>query len=153
LSFGIWVLFALSFLDNKEWWNLLMATLCWILITVVQYLSYNFRIRIDRHYTSVQLRLLFIPFKVIKVETKDLIIDHSDATGISIISPRRDYYKEDVKNNLRFSYIMPWDGDESIFYIDYHNREIDFDIACHEFAWNSMITALKNLDNKRSQTQ
>ncbi|MGB4776684.1 MAG: hypothetical protein WBP45_16010 [Daejeonella sp.] len=143
-----WCFISMPCLFSLEFGDFLGTTAVFFSSTVLLLLGHNFEIRIDRCHTVVKLKLWFIPFYVIKVKTKDLIIPDFTAEGIQIISQQENPYCKDVKNNLKFDYIMPFEEDNFIFYIDYKGREIDFNVQCNELVWNSMITGLRNLDKK-----
>ena len=148
---GTWVMYGLSLLFEYGFLIWISSGLAAGGISLM--LAYTFLFELTFNKDSVKLSFLalgFIPFKVIRSATKDLIIDHRDAKHVQLISPRKDYYAEDVKNNLRFSYITPWDGDEPEFYIDYRNKEIDFNVCCGEQLWQKIIEGLTYLETRPS---
>lgn len=146
--FFLYCFIYMPYFLNSGFSDFLCTTVAFSLSTILLVLGHNFEIRIDTFHTVVRLKYWFIPFYVIKIKTKDLIIDDFTASGIQIIAQSGCFHGNEARNNLKFSYTMPFDEDEFIFYIDYKGREIDFNVQCNEFAWNSMITGLRNLDKK-----
>jgi hypothetical protein len=144
----IWVGFCLPVLFEFGWHGFVCFTSALLPLAAIMVFSYSFEIRVDKSFVLLKYKFWFIPYYTIKSKTQDLIINDGTIGDIKLISPRKDYYRDDIKNNLRFSYIMPWDGDEFIFFIDYKNKELYFDIACDEFAWKSVIQGLRNLDKR-----
>ena len=71
--------------------------------------AFTFELTIDKHEVYLKFKFVSIAYRKIQYDTKQLIIDHQDAKHLKLISKRKDYYSEDVKNNLRFSFITPWD--------------------------------------------
>ncbi|MGB3468635.1 MAG: hypothetical protein WBA74_25345 [Cyclobacteriaceae bacterium] len=144
---GAWANLGISLLFDGEIMNWVLSGLAALVTSVLIALFFWFEIRVDR--SEVVIKLLFgpIPFKTIKSATNDLIIDHRDVEGLTLISHRKDFYSEDVKNNLRFDYIIPWDGDNYELYIDYKNKELDLTICCHDELWIKIIEGLKLLNN------
>lgn len=149
LPIGLWVNLVLPFFLGSGFTVLIVTLLVAIFLTLILLYSFNFIIRIDSRIVQVKLRIGFIPFKVIKSSLSDLIIDHQDAKHLEIISQRNDYYKTDNNDNLRFSYITPWDGDIDVFYIDYKNKEVDFNTYCDDFVWYNLIKGLKKLKSNK----
>lgn len=148
MPIGLWVTLVLPSFSESGFTVLLVTLLMAILLTLILLYSFNFLLIIDSKIVQVKLRIGFISFKVIKSSLSDLIIDHRDAEHLDNISHRKDYYKTDIKDQLRFSYITPWDGDIDIFYIDYKNKEVDFDTYCDDFVWNNLIKGLERLKTK-----
>ena len=146
---GIWIFLSLMFIADLKWADFLLTSfLTLVLITFLAF-AFKIEIRINKSHVLVMLRLWFIPLYFIRTRTEKLIINDSQINDIKIISQRKDYYKEDIKNNLRFSYIMPMDGNQFTFYIDYKNRQRpSFYVCCDDFFWKSIIKGLRNLDTK-----
>ncbi len=146
---GIWISISLIFFTQFKWGDFLLASFLTLILTIFLVLACKIEISISKSHIVVKLKLWIIPLYVIKTKTEKLIINDSQINDIKIISQRKDYYKEDIKNDLRFSYIMPMDGNEFTFYIDYKNRErTSFYVCCDDFFWKSIIKGLRNLDTK-----
>ena len=146
LPLGTWVTFGISLLFEGEFITWIVSGLIALGLGVLLSLAFWFEIIINRDNVVIKLLFGFIPFRIIKSSTIDLIIDHKDAEQLTLISQRKDYYSEDVKNNLRFDYIVPWDGDDYEFYVDYRNKEIDLTVGCQDELWTKLIEGLKMLE-------
>jgi len=142
----IWGHVSLVLLDKGQFINFLILSLLALSIGIIQVLSLWYEIEIDKNNVRIKLILGFIPFRTITSATKDLIIDHRDAEHLTLISQRKDYYSEDVKNNLRFEYIAPWGEDKDNFYVQYKDKEVEFVVGSDEEVWTKIIEGLTRLE-------
>jgi len=146
LTLMIWGHVSLALLDKGQFINFLILSLLALSIVIIQVLALWYEIKIDKNNVRIKLMLGFIPFRTITSATKDLIIDHRDAEHLTLISQRKDYYSEDVKNNLRFEYIAPWGEDKDNFYVQYKDKEVEFVVGSDEEVWTKIIEGLTRLE-------
>lgn len=126
---------------------LLVPFFLFIWIGITSWTS-TYQIIIDVEQIRIKQRYFGIPIRSIKADIATVIIDSQSFNDIKCISQRKDWYKHDVINNLRFSFIAPWDSDEDELFINYKNKEITF-VSWGEgdyIVWQYLRKGLQRID-------
>lgn len=98
-----------------QWWLLL--------VVFVLSLTHRFTITLNAKTLLIRQTILGLPWRTISSPINEVIIGHHDFRNSHLISPRKDYYAPDVKNNLHINYLAPFDSENPSLYIDYRGKE------------------------------